>query len=84
MQKGRARRVRAPAPAAAIAKLRRNGATWTHLDDPRRVWPFLLRGFPNPEEALEAAGLSEYGMSQENVEIIQTAYEAFRAGSDSR
>jgi hypothetical protein len=58
LQKGRARRVRAPAPAAAIAKVRRNGATWAHLDIRDGV---ALSNFtvPNPEEPLEAAGLSE-------------------------
>ena len=37
-------------------------------------------GYPTPEEALEAAGLSESAMSQENVEIVRRMLEAFNRG----
>ncbi len=43
---------------------------------------FIVRidGFTDKAEALEAAGLSEQAMSQENVELVRSATEAYIAG----
>jgi ketosteroid isomerase-like protein len=37
------------------------------------------RGFSSVTKALDAAGLAEYAMSQENVEIVRAAFEAWNA-----
>jgi ketosteroid isomerase-like protein len=47
------------------------------LDDPQRRKLLSAEGFPEREKALEAAGLSEWGMSQENVEIVKRAVAAY-------
>jgi ketosteroid isomerase-like protein len=51
----------------------RNG----HLFTVRDGTILSMKSFPDPEEALEAVGLREEAMSQENVEVVRRSYEAF-------
>jgi len=51
----------------------RNGMLWTGEDG----LLLSLRGFPNPDDALEAAGFSDCAMSEENAEILRRGFESF-------